>query len=99
MSEALAARLPTSFAVQLRGTGPGSQLNSGTTVGNDAENQLFLVAQPFSSISHGSTIYVRDEKEISSKVLTASPFPSSFGSFRTDPKRRSVFHGGRRSRE
>jgi hypothetical protein len=52
----------TGFSVQLPGTGPSSQLNSGTAVANDAKNQLFLVAQPNSSTSSGSSIYVYDEK-------------------------------------
>jgi hypothetical protein len=51
----------TGFAVQLPGTGPASQANSGTVVANDSKNGLFLVAQPLSSTSSGSSIYVYDE--------------------------------------
>jgi hypothetical protein len=50
------------IAVQLPNTGPTSQLNSGSAVANDAQNQLFLVAQAVSSTSGGSSIYVYDEK-------------------------------------
>jgi hypothetical protein len=50
------------FAVQLPGTGSASQLNSGTAVATDTENKLFLVAQPVSSMSSGSTIYVYNEQ-------------------------------------
>ncbi|MGA9418717.1 MAG: hypothetical protein WBV40_06160 [Candidatus Cybelea sp.] len=51
----------TGFAVQLPDTGPGSQADSGTVVANDSKNGLFFVAQPLSSTSGGSSIYVYDE--------------------------------------
>lgn len=51
----------TGFAVQLPGTDSGDQSNSGGAVANDSQNHLFLVAQPFSSESRGSSIYVYDE--------------------------------------
>ncbi|HEY1882256.1 MAG TPA: hypothetical protein VGG51_04355 [Candidatus Cybelea sp.] len=67
----------TGFSVQLPDTGPGSQLNSGTAVTSDAENRLFLVAQPISSTSGGSSIYVYNEKGDLTESLGGFAFAGS----------------------
>jgi hypothetical protein len=48
-------------AVQLPKTGNTSQENSGATVASDPVHGLFLVTQPFSSTSAGSSVDVYDE--------------------------------------
>jgi len=50
------------IGIQLPNTGDTSQLNSGSAVANDPVNHLFLVAQPLSSSSSGSSIHVYGEK-------------------------------------
>ena len=48
--------------VQLPGTGPTDQLNSGEAIASDAVHKLFLVAEPLYAATGDSAIVVYDEK-------------------------------------
>jgi hypothetical protein len=52
-------------------------LTSGGAVANDAQNHLFLVAQPVSSGSNGSSIYVYDESGNLVESINGFSFASS----------------------
>jgi len=66
------------FAVQLPGTGPTSQLNSGAAVANDPINKLFLVADPvFGNGNQGSAVVVYDENGTLVESITGFNFSNA----------------------
>jgi hypothetical protein len=68
----------TGIAVQLPGTGPGDQLNSGAAVTVDPVNHLFLVADPVFAPTGGSAIVVYDEQGNLIEAITGFTFSNRF---------------------
>jgi hypothetical protein len=68
----------TGVAVQLPGTGPGDQLNSGAAVAADPVNHLFLVADPVFAPTGGSAIVVYDEQGNVIESITGFTFSNRF---------------------
>ncbi len=68
----------TGFAVQLPGTGPADQLNSGAAVAVDPVNHLFLVADPVFAPTGGSAIVVYDEQGNLIESITGFDFSNRF---------------------
>jgi WD40 repeat protein len=67
----------TGFTVQLPNSG-GQQFYSGADVEFDPIHKLFFVAQPNSSVSSGSTIYVYDVHGTLQKTLNGFKFSNTF---------------------
>lgn len=65
-------------AVQLPGTQPGDQLNSGVSVTNDSAHGLFLVAAPDYAPTGGSAIVVYDETGNVVESITGFSFSNRF---------------------
>ena len=65
------------FTVVLPGSG-GQQIFSGADIEYDATHKVFLIAQPVSSSSGGSTIYVYDTKGNLQETLNGFSFSNTF---------------------
>jgi hypothetical protein len=87
----------TGFTVQLPQSG-GQQFYSGADVEFDPVHKLFFVAQPNSSVSSGSTIYVYDIHGVLQKTLNGFKFSNSFNiipmHIALNPSRRAGFVDG-----
>jgi hypothetical protein len=68
----------TGTAVQLPGTGPADQLNSGAAVASDSMHKLFLVADPVYAPTGGSAIVVYKENGDFVEAITGFDFSNSF---------------------
>ncbi len=67
----------TGFIVQLPNSG-GDQFFSGADVEFDPIHKLFFVAQPNSSVSSGSTIYIYDTQGVLKQTLNGFKFSNTF---------------------
>ena len=87
----------TGFTVQLPQSG-GEQFFSGADVEFDPIHKLFFVAQPNSSVSSGSTIYVYDIHGVLQKTLNGFKFSNTFNIIpmhvALNPSRRAGFVDG-----
>jgi len=85
------------FTVQLPQSG-GQQFYSGADVEFDPIHKLFFVAQPNSSVSSGSTIYVYDIHGVLQKTLNGFKFSNTFNiipmHIALNPSRRTGFVDG-----
>lgn len=84
----------TGFAVQLPGTGPTSQLNSGTEVTADPKHHLFLVADPVYAPTGGSAIVVYDEQGNVVEAIPGFHFSFTPGRIAVNPKTRTGWADG-----
>jgi hypothetical protein len=83
----------TGFAVQLPGTGPADQLNSGATVVSDPKHKLFLVAVPQYAPTGGSAIVVYRENGDLVEAITGFDFTVTPGLV-INPKTRMGYADG-----
>jgi len=87
----------TGFTVQLPNSG-GQQFYSGADVEFDSIHKLFLIAQPNSSSSSGSSIYVYDPKGNLKETLNGFSFSNTFNvipmHIALNPSKRSGFVDG-----
>jgi len=83
----------TGITVSLPNTTPGDQINSGWSVAADPLHKLFLVTQPFDSVTgNGSAIYAYDET--GHLVEQIHGFSFSFPSLALHPAQRSGYVSG-----